>query len=238
MIDKIIAYIKQLWDAPFVQEFLLIAITAILTHFFETRKQRNEQKQRYLESVGSRISDALVCAREICEKTRIIEVFTTDGEIHVEDIKSTNALQDLPLYPGFMSNQESLSDFFDAVSEARSKHEPYLDLTSASYLYVLERYLVDLSVFAKNNDLHESLPFLGCAVIFDIQKWANAFDRHLVKQINKPHYQLFSRNGRCWKKAMGKAKKKFLEESELQKLLHGTSDFPISLGMNKDKREN
>ena len=237
MIDKIIAYIKELWGAPFVQEFLLIALTAILTHLFDSRKQKNEQKRRYLETVGSKISDALVCARELCEKTRVIEAFTEDGEIHTEGVKDVNALQGCPVYPEFMNDQKALSDFFDAVTEARFKHEPYLDLVSASYLYVLEKYLLDLLVYARNNDLYDNLPFLGCAVIIDIQKWQRSFDAYLVAQINQPHYKLFSRRGCSWKKAKEKAEKKFLHGTELQKLMQGTSEFPIALVLNKNKCE-
>ena len=116
MIDKIIDCVKYLWDAPFAREVLLVAITAFLTHFFDTRKQRNEQKQRYLETVGSRISDALVCARELCEKTRIINAFTEDGEIHTEDANDVNSFDDCSVYPRFMTDRDALFDFCHTVS--------------------------------------------------------------------------------------------------------------------------
>ena len=242
MIDKIIDCIKYLWDAPFAREVFLVVITAIVTHFFDSRKQRNEQKRRYLETVGSRISDALVCAREICEKTRAIEVFTDDGKLHTENAKDTNAFRDYAWYPGFMTEKETLAEFVSAVAEARAKHEPYLDLVSASYLYVLEKYLFDLLLYVKQNELMKSLPLLGCAVIFDIQKWEQSFDRHLVKQINQPHYKLFSRHGNSWEKAKKTAEQEFLKESELQKLMLGTSEFPIVLAKSRnvkpEKRNN
>lgn len=236
MIDDIIAYIKQLWDAPFAQEILLVAITAVLTHFFDSRKQRSEQRQRYLETVGSSISDALVCAREVCEKARVIEVFTAGDDISVADVKDVDAFRNFAWYPGFMTNKDTFADFVSVITKTRAKHEPYLDLVSASYLYVLEKYLLDLLLYVKKNNLYESLPFLGCLVIFDIQKWEKAFDGHLVSQINQPHYKLFSRHGRSWEKAKKTVEEKFLNESELQKLMQGTSKFPIALVCNKDEK--
>lgn len=236
MTDKIVACIKYLSDAPFAREVFLVAITVILTHFFDSRKQRDEQKRRYLETIGSRISDALVCAREVCEKSSTIEVFAPDGNIRTEKAKDVNAFRNYPWYPGFMCDKNTLADFVSMVTEARAKHEPYLDLVSASYLYVLEKYLIDLLLYIKQNDLYDSLPFLGCAVIVDIQKWERSFDCHLVNQINKPHYKLFSRHGCLWQKAKKDARDKFLQKSELQKLMQGTSEFPITLVFNKVKK--
>lgn len=234
MIDKVIACFKYLWDAPFAREVLLVAITAIVTHFFDSRKQKNEQKRRYLETVGSKISDALVCAREVCVKSRVIEVFMPDGDIHTQDAKDVDAFRNYAWYPGFMFNKETLADFVNVVTEARAKHEPYLDLISASHLYVLEKYLIDLLLYVKQNDLYGYLPFVGCAVIIDFQKWERSFDCHLVKQINQPHYKLFSRHGRSWEKAKKMVEKQFLQESELQKLMQGTSEFPIGLLLSDD----
>lgn len=221
--SSIIDNLRTVWDLPFAKEVILVVGTSVITHFFDMRKYRKERRNKYQDQIGENIASALTAVREIVLSTKGIDVYS--DSIGYASIDSTKAFSDTLRYPAFMANKDTLLEMCTSVSEARGKHEPYLDLMSAAYLYVFERYLMNLALYIGKNDCHDELGILGCVLIIDIQKWEEKFDRHLVKRINRPHYRLFSRHGWAWKIAMNYVEKKYLLNTELNKIMKISADM-------------
>ncbi len=226
---EIIDYLRDVWDIPLAQSIVLILATAITTHFFESRIQKREHKQKFDDVLGEKIATALNNVRNVALKTKTIEIYTENDNISTDNVNDINAFHNFVHYPEFMNDKESLLVFCSGISSLRSEYEQYLDLKSAAYLYGLEKYLMSLALFISKHDLGDCLPEVGCFVIVDVEKWERRFDVHLVKQINKPHYKLFSRHGKKWNIAKWYVRKSFLERSELNKVIQGTSKFPIEI---------
>ena len=219
--EAIVRNLRVVWDLLFAREVLLVGATAILTHFFDVRKLKKERHTKYQDKIGESIADALTAVREISLSTKTFEIY--EYSIDNSPADNANALADSVYYPAFMANKETFSQMCERVSSAREKHEPYLDLMSAAYLYIFERYLMNLALYAKKYRLQENLDVLGLIIIVDVQKWENKFDRHLVKRLNRPHYKLFSRHGWLWKFAKCYVEKKYLLNTELDKIMKSSS---------------
>ena len=229
VIKEIIDYLREVWNIPLARDLILIIATAGITHFLESRKQKKEQKQKFKDVLGEQIAIALSNVRDIVVRTKTMEVYTEGDTIPTDEANDINAFRNFAWYPSFMNDKESLFEFYEQICSLRSKHEQFLDLKSAAYLYGLEKYLMSLALYINKNSLQDLLPLVGCFVIIDVQKWEKKFDIHLVKQMNKPHYKLFSRHGIRWSVAKWYIEKFFLEKSELHKVMQGTSDFPSNL---------
>lgn len=226
---EIINYLREVWDVPLARDLILIAATAGITHFLESRKQKKEQKLKFKDVLGEQIATSLSTVRSTVVKIKTIEVFTEDETIPSDEANDINVYRSFAYYPSFMNDSESFSKLIEEISLLRANYEQFLDLKSAAYLYGLEKYLMSLALYIGKNSLQDHLHLVGCFVIIDVQKWEKNFDVHLVKQINKPHYRLFSRHGLRWSIAKWYIEKFFLEKSELHKVMQGTSDFPINL---------
>jgi|GEM_PF-4351170 len=215
--DNIIENLRTVWDLPFVREVLLMGATAVLTHFLSLRKYKKEQHTKYEDKIGERIAEALLAVREIVLSTKDFEIYQDSLERSSAD--TANAIKEAVYYPAFMADKDSIFEMFEVVCEARRNYESYLDLISASYLYVFDRYLMNLLLFIGKNGFQDDMEVLGLALIIDVQKWNSSFDQHLVKQINRPHYKIFSRHGWVWELSKKYAEKKFLMNTELDKLM-------------------
>lgn len=221
--SSIIDNLRTVWDLPFAREVILVVGTSVITHFFDMRKFKKERHNKYQDKIGENIASALTAVREIVLSTKSIDVYS--DSIGYASVDSTKAFSDTLLYPAFMENKDTLLEMCTSVSEARGKHEPYLDLMSAAYLYVFERYLMNLAMYIGKHDYVDELDTLGCVLIIDIQKWEEKFDRHLVKRINRPHYRLFSRHGWVWKIAKYYVEKKYLLNTELNAMMKISADM-------------
>lgn len=224
VIEAIFSNLRLLWNLPFAREVILVGITAMLTHFFSVRKLKKERRTKYQDKIGENIATALTAVREISMSTKTFEIYQYCIDNSPAD--NANALSDSAYYPAFMANKATFFQMIEMVSNAREKHEPYLDFMSAAYIYVFERYLMNLALYAKKNGLQENLNVMGMILIVDIHKWENKFDRHLVKQLNLPHYKLFSRHGWRWKLAKYYVERKYLLNTELDKIMKTSVKMP------------
>lgn len=215
--DEIIKNLRAIWDLPFARDIIIVCITAILTHCFAMRKIKKERYTKYQDTVGSKIASALIAVRKIVLSTKTIEMYQESMDNFPAE--NANAINDIIHYPAFMTDKDTLLKMCRTVSNARGRHEPYLDLISASYLYVFERYLYALALYISNNSFQNNIDGLGTILIVDIEKLASKFDRHLVKRINQPHYRLFSRHGIMWTFAKRYVEKKYLLNTMLNKLM-------------------
>lgn len=220
--EEFFKYIKTVLDLPFLRETLLICASVILTHLLNMRRFSKERDTKYHETIGEKVATALIAVREIALSTQKIELYSLSIEHSPAD--STNAVNHSAHYPSFMTNTDTLLNMCRSVSAARSVHEPYLDLVSAAYLYVFERYLMNLALYIGKHGYQEDLETLGCLVIVDVQKWYRSFDQHLVKRINCPHYKLFSQSGWLWNITRKKMEKKYLTDTHLNELMRIDSD--------------
>ena len=162
--EAIVRNLRVVWDLLFAREVLLVGATAILTHFFDVRKLKKERHTKYQDKIGESIADALTAVREISLSTKTFEIY--EYSIDNSPADNANALADSVYYPAFMA---TFSQMCERVSSAREKHEPYLDLMSAAYLYIFERYLMNLALYAKKYGLQENLDVLGLIIIVDVQ---------------------------------------------------------------------
>lgn len=214
--EKWLAHLKTLLvDVPYLREIALVLLSVFLTHFFETFKLKKEQQLKFQETLGAHIAKSLTSVRELVLKTKSIELYNLD-DYHVED---TNAFKEFIIYPSFMGNGEELGKMFSEVLEARRTYEAYLDLKSAAYLYVFEKYLTDLMLYIGQYSLQGGIDRLGMLVIVDIQKWESSFDKHLARQINHPHYKVFSKHGQLWRITKWLIEREFLKRTILNKLM-------------------
>lgn len=214
--DKIVTHLKTLLiDVPYLREIALVLLSVFLTHFFETFKLKKEQRIKFQETLGENIATSLTAVRELVLKTKSIEAYDFES-YQADDI---NAFKQFLLYPAFMGDGKTLGDMFSEVLEARRKHEAYLDLKSAAYLYVFEKYLTDLMLYIGQYNLQRGIDRLGMLIIIDVQKWESSFDKHLVKQINHPHYKIFTRHGWRWNLMKWLIEREFMQKSILNKLM-------------------
>lgn len=214
--DEFISHLKTLLiDVPYLREIALVLLSVFLTHFFETSKLKKEQRIKFQETLGEKIAASLTAVRELVLKTKSIEAYDFES-CQADDI---NAFKQFLLYPAFMNDGETLGNMFSEVLAARKTHEAYLDLKSAAYLYIFEKYLTDLALYIGQNNLQGGIDRLGLLIIIDVQKWESAFDKHLVNQINHPHYKLFTRHGWRWNLMKWLIEREFMQKSILNKLM-------------------
>lgn len=213
---EILNKLQIVWAVPFVKEACLVVATAVLTHLFDMRKTKRERKTKYQDKIGENIAAALIAAREVELFANSVEIY--QYSIDHSPVANANAIKDAVYYPAFMANRNTLQCLGELVSKTRKEHEAYLDLMSAAYLYVFERYLMTLALFTKQRNW-QNIDMLGLVLIADVIKWERDFDRHLVKRINKPHYKVFSCHGRLWNLAKKYVEKKYLLKTELDKLM-------------------
>lgn len=217
----IVTFLKN----DFVQKIILSAITALITYYFTSKKNRQDLRIKHQNVLGEKICQAYINVRELIEECNTVEF------LNIEDISIENILVsvDRAVYPSFMNDKESLFSLLDNLEDVRKNSEPYLDLTAAAELYAMERYLISLSLFIRENKLEEKCRIIGCVVIVDLTRRLKQLDKYVVNKINKPKFKLYSKEGMVWKRKKQKAVNKYLIKSELNKLIIGQSDFPIDM---------
>lgn len=227
MIDILKNFWTFLIESEFVKNSFLVFLTAFLSYFWSSIGLRREQRIRFEEKIGAEIANSLSEVRELVTDIGTVEVFNPYQTF--SEAKDIGDLVKCIRYPAFMNDLDSLYAFQAKVTDYRAKNERYLDLLSAAYLYVLERYLLNLCVFVGQKHLKEQLPIAGLMVICDTVKWEKAFDAHIVRQINHPHRRLFTRYGFKWKIAKRYVERKYLYNTKLQEAMTGKPNFQILL---------
>lgn len=189
------------------------ALCGVFVHRWRTRR---DQKVKFENVIGEKIAIALDAIRDIELSTKTIEIYDIDN-ILKEKGKDIDFFGGEAVYPAIMTSKEHFMNFSEAISTARSDFERYLDYTVAAYLYYIERYCMQLMVYAGQYNLEYDL--LGTIVIFDIKKWQLMLEKELVKRINRPRYKVYAKTGVLWEMKKKKIMDKLWENSLLNKLL-------------------
>lgn len=159
-----INYLREVWDIPLAQELVLIIATAVITHWFTSKKLKKEQQQKFESFLGEKVAYALSCVRDVVVSTKTYEIYTEDETISTDEAKNIYMFKEFPMYPSFMNDKETLLDFCTKISSLRSEYEKYLDLKSAAYLHALEKYLISLTlcILCRVHHTNRSLRILPC----------------------------------------------------------------------------
>lgn len=235
---KILEILKEILKNEYVSKILIALITAIITHFFTIRKIKREQSIKYKAELGKKIGNAYIKLREIISKLTSIEIYSVTKQI--PSINGNLNLKDNAVYPSFMSTYSSLCNYLEEISRARAEHEDFLDISSASMLYGLERYLFSLTCYIAENDFVNNCDFVGCIAIVDIQKIQLDFDKLLVKRLNNPLYKLFHKKSIIWKLRKIWVEHHYLKKSYLNKLIEKSFIIPDEILLqlrDKDSQE-
>lgn len=224
---EIIDYLKEIWNINLAREVILVVISVLATHYFDTRKLKREQQIRFQEGISARIDNALESARVIATEAKVFEVYD-DSLAHAKP-KDSNAFKDLVIYPAFMNDVVSLEEFCLRLSAVRMEQEVFLDLISAGYLNAMEKYLMNFALYLNKNNFQDGCNTLGLLLIVDVRKWAKSFDKHLTRRMNSPHYKLFTQSGIGWKVIRGFMLWKYTKKTILNDLMKDTAERPIEV---------
>ena len=220
--EEVLSFLK----IDLVQKIILCAITAFITHYFTSKNNIQKQRLKHQDTLGDKICQAYLSVREIIEECNTIDWLDQDQDISVKNIFVS---MDFAVYSSFMNDKESMWRFIEKLTEVRQTAEPYVDLKTAASLYAMERYLMSLSLYIRENSLEEKYKILGCIVVVDATRWLKQLDKHVINKINKPKYRLYSKEGMIWEAKKRNAVNKYLKKSELNKLITGKSNFPVDV---------
>lgn len=234
--EKMLEILKEILKNEYVSKFLIALITAIITHFFTIRKIKREQSIKYKAELGNKIGNTYIELREIISKLTSIEIYGITNQI--PSINNILNLKDNVIYPSFMSTYDSLCDSLKEISNARAKHEEFLDISSASMLYGLERYLFSLICYVAENDFTNDCDFVGCIVISDVQKIKLDFDKLLVRRLNHPLYKLFHQKSIFWSLRKKWVEYNYLKKSYLSKLIKKSIIIPDEVLLELKEKDN
>lgn len=215
-IKQLWAYFKQLWGHEVVRQITIAAITAIvtlvITHALDSKKLKKQQKIAFQESLGKKIVDAYIKTREIILQLETIEALPESIQFSRENREKA---EELLYYPAIMADIQTLSEYGIKVSDTRRQFEPYLSNKAASFLFILERYLLEVATFIANYELQDKTKRVGILVHPDLQKIERALDDEIIIQINRPRYYLESKRTRRYEHLKAVLKKKYIDNSVL-----------------------
>lgn len=100
-------------------------------------------------------------------------------------------------------------------SYSREKYEPYLSARATAYLFVLERYFLELALFLKSHQCFYRMNYIAALTWGDVQKMQRDFDDYIIKEINSPRHYLESKNSSKYKLLTRIYKKKYITKSVL-----------------------
>ena len=135
-----------------------------------------------------------------------------------------------------MNDTKTLGKFGMGLSETRMKYEKYLDLVSVGYLEAMEKYLLAVAMYLKKNHLEDGCSTLGLLLIVDINKWTRAFDKHLTRRMNSPHYKLYTRSGLTWRIIRWHMRKKYLSNTTLSEIMENAQECPVEMMSSEEER--
>lgn len=130
-------------------------------------------------------------------------------------LENKEKAENLLFYPAFMSDVQTTSEYFMKVSNARKQYEPYLSNKASAFLYILERYLLEVATFIGENKFQNATKGVGIFAHPDLQKIEKAFDDVIINEINKPRYYLESKNTKRYEHMKVTLKKKYIDNSML-----------------------
>lgn len=198
-------------------------LTATFTILLNRWKIGREQKVRFENHIGDKITNAIIEIRELVIEANAYEVYDIDNILENEG-KDFNVFNDVRNYPAIMNGQAEFCEFTNKINDARKNNEKYLDRETAAYLYYMNRYTLQLMIYIGDMGLNNDFPFVGTAFIHDFNKWVRAYDRVLVRKLNRSNCKIKCKSGFLWeltkKYVMGKLWKKSL----LYELLNNPSN--------------
>ena len=201
-------------------------INGIVTHILYSRKLKKDQIARTQGMLWNKIIEALECVRNIELEAKTIEIYK------IEQLLESNGYIDIfggeATYPAIMENHETFYQFFDKINDSRKEWGKYLDPCVVSYLYYMQMYSTQLMDYLKKNNV-TNYPLAGAAFIFDISEWQEAFEKLLVKRINKQKHKLYVEDGIRWKISKKIIKRKLWKKSILYGLEKNTNDFRVEI---------
>lgn len=191
-------------------------ITASLNLIYNKWHIKKEQKVRFENVTGDRTAEALCAVRDIELKARNKEVYDIKNRMNEPNLDMFSPGR---IYPEIMNSPNDFTNFFECVSEARGEYERYLDYKTAAFLYYMENYCLTLMKYMADHQPLE-FPLAGTAFIFDLQKWQKAYEKEIVKRINRPKYHVCAKDGWRWEYEKKKIMNKFWKRSILYGLIY------------------
>ena len=210
--------LQEIWNIMNTKIGLVVITGAVSTGLnvaFQKWHMKKDQRVRYENVIGDKIAEAFLAVRDIELEVKVQELYDADNRLK----EGINMFSPGPIYPAIMNSSEDFWKFFHKVNEARGEYEKYLDYKAAAYLYYMENYCMSLMKYISE---HQPLayPLAGTVFIIDLQAWQIAYDKMLVKRINRQNCRLYVKNGWRWEWAKKKVMKELWEKSILFKKIN------------------
>lgn len=196
-----------------------IIVGAVLNNIFQKSRLKKEQKVRFQDMIGEKISNALLEVREIVGEASAIEIFDP-SEYGGEKPEPASLMDGQPIiYQAILEDSEALNAYFEKIHEARRNYNKYLDREAAAYLYYAERYLMQLQTYFEQEGAFVAGPIAGLLISADIQAWQRKFDTVLIKKINRHKCKLQKHDGIRWNYTREKIFRRLWKKSVLNTLV-------------------
>lgn len=134
--------------------------SAFITHLFYRFKLKSEQRIRFQNIIGDRISNSLIELRELIEEVSVIERYDIINPNENEE--GVIDAFDGTIYPAIMNDIETLGSFTEKINEVRKKHEKNLDCKTALHLWYGSRYFTQLLIYVGKEGYQNQLPEPRC----------------------------------------------------------------------------
>lgn len=190
-------------------------LSTLISHLLYTQKLKKEQLMKSENGIGRKMITALESAQELMEELNFIEIFEAEDKFKDPNFRAVDG--DV-LYPTIMGDSESLWKFHTAIRQFREKYERYIDCKTALYIVLLDRYVMQLLLFASQFE-EKYWPRLGTILIVDFKRISHKCEKRLIRRINKQKYKMEYHNGIKWKILRKSALVKMWEKTILFHLL-------------------
>ncbi len=190
-------------------------LSTLISHSLYTQKLKKEQLMKSENGIGRKMITALESAQELMEELNFIEIFEAEDKFKDPNFRAVDG--DV-LYPTIMGDSESLWKFHTAIRQFREKYERYIDCKTALYIVLLDRYVMQLLLFASQFE-EKYWPRLGTIFIVDFKRISHKCEKRLIRRINKQKYKMEYHNGIKWKILRKSALVKMWEKTILFHLL-------------------
>lgn len=191
--------------------FISSVVTAIVGIIVFKRKLKIKQKMEFEKVIGEKIANALMEAWKISKKAKEIENYEL---VRCDEVKTQKAFT-LGIYPSIMNDMDNLMNYYYDVNAFRKRHEEMVSRKVAAHTFFIEKYLMELMSFIAENNIQDSVPELGCGIIYDIQNWQQSFEKCIVKDINKHKVKVVLHRGKKWEKEKERLKTNIYNKSIL-----------------------
>lgn len=218
VLDKVL----KLWNTPGVSQVVSAIVGGGCASMFHLFKTRVEQRVVFQNELGRKKADALFQVRELILQ---LDVFEALEESIYQALENNENSKNLIWYPQFMSDFDTLLDYWREILEVRGKYEPFLSYKTAAQLYTFDMYLRDLIFYIKEGKLYNACQYYGALILPDVQRWQRSFDALIVKEINNPSYKLFSKNSWLWNFTRDQTEKKFRKNLKMKSVIQGAGEL-------------